>query len=104
MPWLPTIPAAWRARGVRPVRRGDERCPARGRLAALDQVPRHSPLAPWKLLIRALDAYYRRADGAALANLDAIPPRAAPARLVPVLRHLIGEPGALDQRSPRSAP
>ena len=71
-----------------------------GALAALDQVPRHSPLAPWKLLIRALDAYYRRADGAALANLDAIAPRAAPARLVPVLRHLIGEPGALDQRSP----
>ena len=71
-----------------------------GALAALDQIPRHSPLAPWKLLIRALDAYYRRADGAAIANLDAIPPRAAPARLVPVLRHLIGEPGALDQRSP----
>ena len=71
-----------------------------GALAALDQVSRHSPLAPWKLLIRALDAYYRRADGVALANLDAIPPHAAPARLVPVLRHLIGEPGALDQRSP----
>ena len=71
-----------------------------GALAALDQVPRHSPLAPWKLLIRALDAYYRRADGAALANLDAIPSHASPARLVPVLRHLIGEPGALDQRVP----
>ncbi len=71
-----------------------------GALAALDQVSRHSPLGPWKLLIRALDAYYRRADGSALANLDAIPPHAAPSRLVPVLRHLIGEPGALDQRSP----
>jgi tetratricopeptide (TPR) repeat protein len=71
-----------------------------GALAALDQVSRHSPLAPWKLLIRALDAYYRRADGAALANLDAIPPPAAPARLVPVLRHLLGEPGAPEQRSP----
>jgi len=71
-----------------------------GALAALDQIPRHSPLAPWKLLIRALDAYYRRSDGAALANLDAIAPQAAPARLVPVLRHLIGEPGSLDTRSP----
>ncbi len=71
-----------------------------GALGALDQVPRHSALAPWKLLIRALDAYYRRADGAALANLDAIPPHAAPARLVPVLRHLLGEAGATDKRSP----
>ena len=76
---------------------------AAGALAALDQIPRHSPLAPWKLLIRAIDAYYRRADGAALANLDAIPPHAAPARLVPVLRHLIGEPGAPDQRSPAAS-
>jgi tetratricopeptide (TPR) repeat protein len=71
-----------------------------GALAALDGIPRHSPLAPWKLLIRALDAYYRRADGTMIANLDAIPPRAAPARLAPVLRHLIGEPGGPDQRSP----
>lgn len=76
---------------------------AAGALAALDQIPRHSPLAPWKLLIRAIDAYYRRADGAALANLDAIPPHAAPARLVPMLRHLIGEPGAPDQRSPAAS-
>jgi tetratricopeptide (TPR) repeat protein len=72
---------------------------AEGALSALDCVSRHSPLAPWKLLIRALDAYYRRADGAALANLDAIPPHAAPARLVPALRHLLGERAALDQRS-----
>ena len=70
-----------------------------GALGALDQVPRHSALAPWKLLIRALDAYYRRADGAALANLDAIPAHAAPARLVPVLRHLLGGTGATDKRS-----
>src|SRR5262249_6010916 len=71
-----------------------------GALTLLDQIPRHSPLAPWKFLIRALDAYYRRADGSALANLDAIPQHAAPARLVPTLRHLLGEPVALDQRLP----
>src|SRR5687767_5590890 len=70
---------------------------APGTLAALDGISRHSLLAPWKLLIRALDAYYRRADGAVRANLDAIPPDSAPARLVPVL---VGEPAPLDRRSP----
>ncbi len=73
---------------------------APGALAALDGISRHSPLAPWKLLIRALDAYYRRADGAVRANLDAIPPDSAPARLVPVLHHLVGAPAPLDRRSP----
>jgi hypothetical protein len=74
-----------------------------GSLAALDVIPRSSPLAPWKLAIRALDAYYRRADAAALANLDAIPPDSAPARLVPALRHLIGEAGAAEPRSAAAA-
>ncbi len=69
-------------------------------LAALDGISRHSPLAPWKLLIRALDAYYRRADAAVRANVDAIPPDSAPARLVPVLHHLVGAPAPLDGRSP----
>ena len=71
-----------------------------GALAALDGISRHSPLAPWKLLIRALDAYYRRADAAVRANVDAIPPDSAPARLVPVLHHLVGAPAPLDGRSP----
>ena len=65
-----------------------------GALSALDRIPRQSPLAPWKLLIRGIDAYYRRADGVALANLDAIQLHAAPARLAAVLRRLIGEPAA----------
>ncbi|HVQ76454.1 MAG TPA: hypothetical protein VMT79_13075 [Candidatus Binatia bacterium] len=73
---------------------------APGALAALDGISRHSPLAPWKLLIRALDAYYRRADGAVRANVDAIPPDSAPARLVPVLLHLVGPPEPLDRPSP----
>jgi hypothetical protein len=73
---------------------------APGALAALDGISRHSPLAPWKLLIRALDACYRRADGAVRAHVDAIPPDSAPARLVPVLLHLVGTPEPLARPSP----
>ncbi|MGE3540515.1 MAG: hypothetical protein AB7N91_24125 [Candidatus Tectimicrobiota bacterium] len=61
-----------------------------GALAALDAIARQSPLAPWKLLIRALDAFYRRDDASVLANLAAIPADTPPARLVPVLRALVG--------------
>lgn len=70
-----------------------------GALAALDDVPRNSPLAPWKLLIRALDAFYRRADAPARANLDGIPLDSGPGRLVPVLRRLIEAPGSTDDGS-----
>ena len=70
-----------------------------GALAALDEVSRHSPLAPWKLLIRALDALYRGADASVTANLDGIPPDSGPGRLVPVLRRLIGEAKPAEERS-----
>ena len=65
-----------------------------GALATLDDIPRQSLLAPWKLLIRALDAFYRHADAAVLANLSGISPDSGPARLVPVLRRLVGENGS----------
>lgn len=70
-----------------------------GSLARLDVISRHSPLAPWKLLVRAIDAYYRRADAAVLANLSAIPPDSAPARLVPALRGLARDPKPLERPS-----
>ncbi len=62
-----------------------------GALLPLNDIPRHSPLAPWKLLIRAFDALYQCNDAAVLANLAGIPPEVGPARLVPVLRRLVGE-------------
>lgn len=68
-------------------------------LATLDDIPRHSLLAPWKLLIRALDAFYRHADAAVLANLSGIPPDSGPGRLVPVLRRLVGENGLAVERA-----
>ena len=71
-----------------------------GALATLDDIPRHSLLAPWKLLIRALDAFYRHADAAVLANLSGIPADSGPARLVPVLRRLVGENSLPAERSP----
>jgi hypothetical protein len=70
-----------------------------GALARLDVIPRQSPLAPWKLLVRAIDAYYRRADAAVLANLSAIPADAAAARLVPALRCLAGDANPVERRS-----
>jgi hypothetical protein len=60
-----------------------------GALLPLNEIPRQSPLASWKLLIRAFDAFYRRNDEAVLANLAGIAPDAAPAQLVPVLRRLV---------------
>jgi hypothetical protein len=71
-----------------------------GALTTLDDIPRRSLLAPWKLLIRALDAFYRHTDAAMLANLSGIPPDSGPARLVPVLRRLVGENGLPAERSP----
>src|SRR5262245_6356705 len=71
-----------------------------GALTTLDDIPRQSLLAPWKLLIRALDAFYRHADTAVLANLSGIPPDCGPARLVPVLRQLVGEHGLPAEHSP----
>src|SRR5215510_14940568 len=71
-----------------------------GAFATLDDIPRHSLLAPWKLLIRTLDAFYRHADASVLANLSGIPADSGPARLVPVLRRLVGENGLPAERSP----
>jgi hypothetical protein len=71
-----------------------------GALASLGDIPRHALLAPWKLLVRALDAFYRHDDATVLANLSGIPPDSGPARLVPVLRRLVGEHGLPAERSP----
>lgn len=60
-----------------------------GASADLDTIPRQSPLAPWKLFIRALDAFYRRADDRAEADLARIPTDSGPGRLVPILRALL---------------
>ncbi len=56
----------------------------------LPEVSRRSPLAPWKVLIRAIACYYRGDDAACRECLDSTPPDSAAARLVPAIRVMLG--------------
>ncbi len=61
----------------------------------LAEVSHRSPLAAWKLLIRAIACFYRDQDEACEECLAAIGPGSAPGRLLPALRAMIqGKPGA----------
>lgn len=57
---------------------------------ALPEVSHRSPLAPWKLLIRAIACFYRREDVACREYLDGIQPESAPARLIPAIKAMLG--------------
>ncbi len=52
----------------------------------LADVPRQSPLAPWKFLIRAIASLYQGRDEECLRHLEAIDGDSTPARLVPVVK------------------
>lgn len=56
---------------------------------ALPEVSRKSPLAPWKLLVRAIAALHRRNDDACRELLNAIDADSAPARLLPAMRSIL---------------
>ncbi len=56
----------------------------------LPEVSHRSPLASWKLLVRAIACFYRREDEACRRYLEAIKPESAPARLVPAMRAMLG--------------
>jgi hypothetical protein len=58
---------------------------------ALPEVSHRSPLAPWKLLIRAIACFHRGDDAECRECLAAINPEAAAARLVPVIRAMLGD-------------
>ena len=64
---------------------------------ALPEVSRQSPLAPWKMLVRAIAAFYRRDDALCEKCLSAVEPDSAAARLAPAL-------GALMHRSQTLTP
>ena len=49
-----------------------------------------SPLAPWKLLIRAIGCFYRREDVACREYLNGIQPESAPVRLIPAIKAMLG--------------
>jgi len=61
---------------------------------ALASVSRRSPLAPWKMLVRAIAYFHRRDDEACEKCLGAIDPDSVPARLVPGLRAMLGQEDA----------
>jgi hypothetical protein len=56
----------------------------------LPEVSHRSPLAPWKLLVRAIACFYRGEDEACRRYLEAIKPESAPARLVPAMQAMLG--------------
>ena len=56
----------------------------------LPEVSRRSPLAPWKLLVRAIACFYRGEDEACRQYLQAIKPESGPARLVPAMQAMLG--------------
>ena len=58
---------------------------------ALPEVSRRSPFAPWKPMLRAIAAFYRRGDDRAQEFLHAVPSDSAAARGAPVLRAMMGE-------------
>ena len=57
---------------------------------ALPAISRRSPLAPWKMLVRAIAWFYRRDDEKCETCLQAIEPDSAPARVVPAIRQMLG--------------
>ena len=56
----------------------------------LPEVSRRSPLAAWKLLVRAIACFYRGEDESCRRYLEAIQPETAPARLVPAMLAMLG--------------
>lgn len=63
---------------------------------ALPEVSHRSPLAPWKLLTRAIASFYRGEGESCRRYLDGIDPASAPARLVPAIQALLtGDAAAL---------
>jgi hypothetical protein len=68
---------------------------------AFPEISRHSPFAPWKMLLRAIAAFYRQDDELCEKCLGAIDPHSAPARLIPALRALVGQKPTLTPASDR---
>jgi hypothetical protein len=57
-------------------------------MARLNDIRRRSPLAPWKLLVRAIDAFHRNEDERLVSNVAAIDARSPAARAGAVLTEL----------------
>ena len=66
------------------------RGPVAAESVALPEISRQSPLAPWKMLIRAIQAFYGNEDALCEKYLAAVEPAAAAERLVPAIRAMRG--------------
>ena len=64
--------------------------PVAAEAVELPEVSHRSPLAPWKMLVRAIACFYRGEDEACRRYLEAIKPESAPARLVPAMEAMLG--------------
>jgi hypothetical protein len=62
-------------------------------MARLNDIRRRSPLAPWKLLLRAIEAFHRNEDDRVAANVAAVDSRSPAARAGAVLSELIAGRG-----------
>ena len=56
----------------------------------LPEVSHRSPLASWKILVRAIEYFYQENDAACDRCLELIDPDSPPARLIPALRSMLG--------------
>jgi tetratricopeptide (TPR) repeat protein len=66
-------------------------------LAALQDIPRSSPFADWKLFVRGLAAYYRHDFDQMRANWERLTPNRLAARIAAPLRRLAQSPTAPEQ-------
>ncbi len=64
----------------------------------LPEISRRGPLAPWKLLVRAIAAFYRHDDEACEGQLRGLDRSSAPGRLAPVIRSMMGGPREQDPK------
>ena len=70
---------------------------------ALPAISRRSPLAPWKMLIKALAFFYRHDDEICEKYLQAVDPESAPGRLLPLMREMIaGKSNGIHGKKPSS--
>lgn len=63
--------------------------PAQDMEIALPAISRRSPLAPWKMLTRAMVYFYRQDDDKCEKYLQTVDPESAPGRIVPLMREMI---------------
>ena len=63
--------------------------PVSDEVIALPEVSFRSPLASWKVLIRAIASFYRDDDEQCRQALDSIQPDSVPARLIPAMRAML---------------